>query len=147
MTTRKRSSFRSRGAAIGRSMATGFKGTLIGGGTGAAVFFAHDQLNKNVEFLGKTPWVTPAALLVVGHVLKQRRSLVTPGIAVCGAAGYALGNALSFMMSTRKAAADAKGLMDQETGQLLEAGSMNMYDVPSNDEAGALVSSADTLGM
>jgi hypothetical protein len=143
---------RSRGAAIGRSLAGGMKGTLIAGGTGAATFLVHDQAQKNIEFFGKQPWAAPALLLGVGHVMKQRRSLVTPGIAVCGAAGYALGNALSFIMSTKKAAAANKeattGLQDQfDTGALLMPGDTGdpvgdpyAYDVPSMGyDTGALV--------
>lgn len=148
----KKGSLRHRGAAVGRSLARGFRGTAVAGGTGAATFFVHDFAQKNVEFLGKTPWLTPALLLAAGHVVKQRPSMMIPGVAVCGAAGYALGNALAFMFKTKQAAKTAeatKGLEEQETGALLEAGAMPMdglYDVEPMD-TGALVSSVDTLGM
>jgi hypothetical protein len=144
---------RHRGAAFGRSLATGIKGTAVGGASGAATFFVHDFAQKNVEFLGKTPWVAPLVLLGVGHVMKTRASMAGPGMAVCGASGYALGNALSFMFATKKAAAQqeaTKGLEEQsETGALLEAGApTGFYEMPQ--ETGALItprSSAANLGM
>jgi hypothetical protein len=156
---RRAHNLRHRGAAIGRSLAAGMKGTVVGGGTGAATFFVHDFAQKNVEFLGKTPYVAPLLLLGVGHVMKQRGALAGPGMAVCGAAGYALGNALSFMFATKKAAAQqaaaqqpaasqTSGLMDQDTGALLGSGGAGVpYDVPLSQDTGALISSADTLGM
>jgi hypothetical protein len=156
MATKKRSSFRSRGAAIGRSLARGLKGTAVAGGTGVGAFFVHDQVNKNVQFMASKPWITPLAMIALGHVVKQRSSLVVPGIALTGAGGYALGNALSFMMSTNRAenaakagqAAEAKGLEDQETAALLEAGMPGVGDynnVGQYEDVGALISAADNL--
>lgn len=141
---------RARGAAIGRSLAGGVKGTVVAGGSGAAAFFIHDAAQKNISFLADKPWAAPLGLLAVGHVMKQRRALVTPGVAVCGAAGYALGNALNFMFATKRAAAanapasGTNGLFDQDTGALLEAGAPIIndpyaYDVPSMGDVGALV--------
>lgn len=148
----KRRSFRERGRSIGRSLATGMKGTVMAGGTGAGVYFLHDLAQRKVEFLGNRPWVAPAALLVVGHMMKQRAKLNVPGIAVCGAAGYALGNAISFMMKTSDAAkaADTKGLVDQtddtqgvvDTREFTEGGAFDDlsqdYEQPAFSEARAL---------
>jgi hypothetical protein len=134
-------SFRQRGADVGRGLARGFKGTLMAGGAGAATFFAHDIATQNITSVQDKPWAIPAGLLVVGHLMKQRQRLVVPGTAVCGAAGYALGNAINFMMKTKAAGKDAQGLVTREaqgvvtpeTGDVPELQSGLEYFDPSNE--------------
>jgi hypothetical protein len=146
----RRKSFRDRGRAIGRGLAAGFKGTAIASAAGAGTYFVHDLAQRKIEFLGNRPWVAPVGLIFVGHMMKQRAKLASAGTAVCGAGGYALGNALSFMMKTQdaeKAAAattEAKGLVDQETGQVLTDG---VVDGNSIDFEQPAFSSARSLGL
>src|SRR5690348_2830531 len=93
-----RKSLRERGRALGRTVAAGIKGTLISGGTGGGVYFAHRVASENLEVLQTRTWLAPVAMIALGHAMKMRRGLNVPGIATCGAGGYALAQAIDFQM-------------------------------------------------
>lgn len=132
-------SFRERGRAVGGRLARGFKGTLVAGGAGAATFFAHDIATQNITSVQDKPWAIPAGLLVVGHFMKQRSSLMLPGVAVCGAAGYALGNAINFMMKTKAAEkkaeqSETKGLITRDDTEGVVTPETGDYELPASSE-------------
>jgi hypothetical protein len=150
-------SLRERGRAIGRSIASGFKGTLVAGGTGGGSYFLHRVATENIDMLNQPGrgWIGPAALLIAGHAMKQRRSLMVPGIATCGAAGYALVQGIDFQMKINKANAaggttETKGLVQQgDVGTVVDTGDVNEalpygsgagfdYESPAPSEARAL---------
>ncbi len=71
----------------GGKMAEGWKGSLMGLGTGAAVSFGTSFATSRIDFLKASNnwWATPVALAAVGHFLKRKNPAL--GYAILGIAG------------------------------------------------------------
>lgn len=104
-----------RGRNAGKKVGMSLRDGAMAGGVGAVAFFVHQQVAGRVQALGSRPWATPVLLGVAGHAIKRRSP--TAGIALQGAAGYALGMALAAAHSKKHA--EAAGL-EYETGALVQ---------------------------
>lgn len=120
----------------GASAARGLKGTGMTGGTGAAGYFAHKFANQKIQALNKSPFITPALLVVAGHFLKRKSSELGNGL--IGAGGYALGMAIDVYRLNQQAAANQKETSavvnpsDYETRALVQPSEVREYDDPYN---------------
>lgn len=107
----------SRAKNIGRAAARGFRGTAIGGVTGAASYYAHKFAAEKVGMIGSNWWAGPAIMLGAGHFLKMKGKTAGIGMSLCGAAGYA--GAMAY--SAKKATETTQGLQGQQGGPFGEA--------------------------
>jgi hypothetical protein len=88
--------------------AKGVMGTLVQTGVGGAAYFATAKVAPKISFLQGRWWATPAALALVGHLVK--RWSPESGSAVCGSAGTLFAMSYYMNAATAPAVAPAKGL-------------------------------------
>ncbi len=89
-----------------RGLTKGVGGSAIEGAAGVIAFYGHRMLASKVAFIQNQPLAAPAAMLVLGHVLKKSGKLAPLGGALCGIAGYA--GAQVFELKKAAAAANPK---------------------------------------
>jgi hypothetical protein len=116
----------------GASAARGLKGTAMTGGAGSAAYFAHKFLNQKVQTLNKSPFITPALLVVGGHFLKRKNADLGNGL--IGAGGYALGMAIDVYRLNQQAKETSAivGPEHYETRALVEPSDIREFDDPMN---------------
>lgn len=116
-----------------RSLTKGVGGSAIEGVAGVIAFYGHRMLASKVAFVQNQPLAAPAAMLVLGHVLKKSGKLSPLGGALCGIAGYA--GAQVFELKKAAAAAQAP--------KATTAGFDDTGALTSATDIGALTSSND----
>jgi len=73
----------------GRYAMAGVKGAALQAATGAVAQLGHNALAQRVPFVAQNWWTGPAAMAVLGLLMKRRQRLRGLGDAMLGAAGYA----------------------------------------------------------
>jgi hypothetical protein len=122
---------RARGA--GRRFAGGAKGSAVEGIVGVVGYFAHKTASEKIGFVGQNWYAGPAAMGVLGHVLKKKAKTASIGTALLGAAGYA--GAFGYSLSKVAQKPDTKGLMSPgETGALQ---TVDPYYLPDSGDTDA----------
>ena len=111
------------GKAVGGA-AKSIAGTATQGGVGAAARIVETLAKQKIAFLAPHWYAAPAALLVLGHVAKRKPKFATMGVALAGAAGYAL------MIGYQRQNSAAGGLLGDASG---------VGDVADAEDAGAIV--------
>lgn len=105
-----------------RGLTKGVGGSAIEGAAGVVGFYAHRMLSSKVAFVQNHPLAAPAAILVLGHVLKKSGKLSRFGGALCGIAGYAGAQVVELQKAAKAANTPAQTSgFDDDTGALTQS--------------------------
>ncbi|MBI3204492.1 MAG: hypothetical protein HYZ29_23345 [Myxococcales bacterium] len=127
----KWAAMKSRARGAGRRFAGGAKGSAIEGGIGVVGYFAHRTASEKIGFVGSKWWAGPAAMAVLGHVMKKKAKTANIGTALLGAAGYA--GAMGYSLT--KAGETTKGLQSPGEVGALQSGYGYLPDTGPTDSA------------
>lgn len=101
-----------------RAAASGGKTTASAALAGGGAYLVHYQAAQMVPgIFGHWLW-GPLSLATVGHLLTKRPKLRTAGVAIAGAAGYALGLQIQARRMQQAAALQVGGLQDDDVSGL-----------------------------
>ncbi len=142
-----------------RGLTKGVGGSAIEGAAGVIGFYAHRMLASKVAFVQKHPLAAPGAILLLGHVMKNKGKLSKLGQSLCGIAGYAGAQVFELQKAAKAANTPATvnnaAGFDDDTGALTQyrdIGALTQYnDIGGSSEfaptAGSAYDEAQTLGL
>lgn len=138
-----------------RGLTKGIGGSAIEGAAGVIAFYGHRMLSSKVAFVQNKPLAAPAAMLVLGHVLKKTRKLAPLGGALCGIAGYAGAQVFELQKASNAAnkPAQTSGFYDDDsdTGALTNSNDIGALtsanDIGAFDSAASAYDDAQSLGL
>lgn len=128
----------------GRAVAGGVKGSALQVLSGAVTCFGNQKLAENSSFYRSQWWIGPAAIAVVGYMLKKRAKLAPVGHAMLGASGYAL--AQNYALASMNAASGTTpdtGAVYNVTGRV-DTGAIYSPGAPQLSPGGATAPGAGT---
>ena len=117
---RRRRRVRKYARTAGRYAMAGVKGAALQAATGAVAQLGHTAVATRVPFVAQNWWSGPAALALLGLLMKRRQRLRGLGDAMLGAAGYA--GAQGYTASRMGAGIEAQGLYDPADAGMLVGG-------------------------
>lgn len=109
--------------------------------SGAVTAYGNQKLSEASPFYRSQWWIGPAAIGVLGFLLKRKAKFAPVGNAMLGASGFALAQNYMFSHANTAASGDVTGMYGDDTGALYGAGD----SYPSLNSSGPTASNAASV--